>query len=134
MRSYPRLLHPVPVVLEQIDMAATVYDSDSREPVQQAARKTSVTLPGQMKYGESKSAGMSSTGLEAGENGYALFRIRDLHFANITLQIGDRIRSAGDTVHDAYITRLQPIGHLPRWNSTLIKAFFADRQPAKNRS
>jgi hypothetical protein len=134
MSSYPRLLHPVPVELEQLNIPATVYDLDGREPVQQAARKTVVTLPCQVKYGVAGALGMQSTGITAGENGYVLFRQRDLNFATVTLQIGDRLKSTGNTSLDVYITRLEPLGHYPEWNNTLVKAYFADRQPSKQRS
>lgn len=134
MRSYPRLLHPVPVELEQIDKPGTVYDEDGREPVQQAARRAAVRLPAQLKFDDSETLRPTTTGPTSGADGYALFRMKDLKTAGITLRIGDRLRLAGDVPLDVYIDRLQPIGHLPRWNSTLVRAYFSDRQPAKQRS
>lgn len=133
MAPYPRLLHPVSVEIEQIDRGATNYDEDAREPIQQAARKAVVTLPGQASYGSSSSLGHGSGGPQEGEGGYVLFRARDLEANSVTLQPDDRIIKVGNVDHDVYITRLQPAGHYPPYGHTLVKAFFSDRQPVKHR-
>lgn len=130
-RPYPRLLHPVPVQLEQIDRGATVYDTDAREPVQQAARKTVVTIPGQASYGSRADLKFSAGGPQEGEDGFITFRKLDLDARSITLHVNDRIVKVGAVVHDAYITRIQPMGHYPEFNSTLVRAYFSDRQPSK---
>lgn len=134
MRPYPRLLHPVVVVLEQIDRAATVYDEDTREPVQQAARKAAISLPGQASYGSSKEHSLKPYGPEEGESGYVTFLARDLETRSIVLSVGDRITAIGKVEHDAYIGRLQPMGHYPEFGNTLVRAYYQDRQPAKVRT
>lgn len=134
MSKYPDLLHPVTIELEQIDRAATRYDDDAREPIQQAARATVVELPGQVKYGSSKDESYHAGGRREGERGYVLFRQRDLDSASVTLAVDDRIKKVGNVDHDSYITRLEPTGHYPAYGNTLVKAHFADRQPSKQRS
>jgi hypothetical protein len=131
-RPYPRLIHPVPVQIEQIDHGATVYDDDAREPVQQAARKAVVTLPGQASYGSRADLRYSAGGPQEGEDGFITFRMLDLQARSVTLQVNDRILKVGAVNHDAYITRIQPMGHYPEFNSSLVRAYFADRQPAKH--
>jgi hypothetical protein len=132
--AYPRLLHPVPVIVEQVSIPETAYDLDAREPVQQAARLASVTIPGQAKYGSSKELSYESSGPQAGERGYVLFRQRDLDSRGIVLAVNDRITKVGRTDHDSYITRLEPTGHYAEFGgNTLVKAYFADRQPSKHR-
>lgn len=133
MSAYPRLLHPVPVKVEQIDKATTVYDADAREPIQQAARKTEFTIPGQVKYGSSKEMIYGTGGVKESERGYVLFRQRDLNSRSVTLAVNDRITQVGTVPHDVYIARLEPLGHYPDFNNTLVKAYFADRQPSKHR-
>lgn len=131
MRPYPRLLHPVSVVLEQIDRAATLYDEDTRAPLQQAARRASITIPGQASYGSSKDHMARAFGPLEQESGYVTFLQRDLEAHSITLGIGDRITAIGNTTQNAYITRLQPMGHYPEFGNTLVRAYYQDRQPAK---
>lgn len=129
---YPRLIHPVNVVLEQANYPDTTYDVDAMEPVQQVARATPVTLKCQAKYGASKETGLEVGGAVEGERGYVLFRQKDLDSASVTLKINDRITQIGTISHDSYITRLEPCGHYPAYGHTLVKAYFADRQPAKH--
>lgn len=134
MSQYPRLLHPVDVQIEQINTGTTRYDEDAREPIQQAARNTTVTIKGQAKYGSSKNADYESGGLRENERGYILFREKDLSAASVTLAINDRIKKVGRVNHDSYITRLEPTGHYGQFGgNTLVKAYFEDRQPSKHR-
>lgn len=134
MSPSPRLLHPVPIVIEQIDYASSLYDQDAREPIQQAARKIEVTLPGQASYGSSRELSYSQGGRREDERGYVLFRQRDLDARSITLQTNDRIKKIGQSVQDGYITRIEPKGHYPgQAGATLVRAWFSDRAPAKQR-
>lgn len=136
MARYPRLLHPVPVQIERVDIGATVFDDDAREPVGQVAVSAVVTIDGQVKYGSSKQLSyQSGAGVQENEKGYVLFRQRDLDAQSITLQPSDRIIKIGRVDHDVYITRLMPAGHYgEHGGNTLVKAFFEDRQPSKHRS
>lgn len=134
MRPYPNLIHPVAVTLEQIDRPATVYDENTRAPIQQAARKAAVTLSGQASYGSAAGLMRKTYGLIKDESGYVTFSRRDLVSRSITLSIGDRITLIGNESHDAYIVRLQPMGHYPEYGNTLVRAYYQDRKPAKQRA
>lgn len=129
---YPRLLHPVNVQIEQINYSETIYDEDAREAIQQAARNNSVTLSGQVKYGSSKEQSYNTGGVQENERGYVLFRQRDLDGASVTIAPNDRITSIGNISHDSYISRIEPMGHYSAFGHTLLKCYFADRQPAKH--
>lgn len=128
----PNLLHPVPVKIQQIDKANTFYDEDAREPVQHAARKATVTLPGQAKWGAQFDMSPGKGGISEDAAGYVLFRRVDLGAAGISLQVNDRISQIGDVDTDVYIMKLEWTGHyLSAGGPTLVKAYFADRQPAR---
>jgi len=136
MSRYPKLLHPVPVQIEQADRGSTIYDDDAREPIGQVAVSAVVTISGQVKYGSSKQLGyQSGAGVQENEKGYVLFRQRDLDAASIALEPSDRITKIGTVDHDVYISRIMPTGHYAEFGgNTLVKAFFEDRQPSKQRS
>ena len=128
----PRLIHPVPVVIEQFLPSQTIVDDDFREPVQHAARAAQVTVDGQPKWGADESSQPTRGGVEEGSDGYVLFRYKDLDDAGVTLKRSDRFVSIGGLNTDVYITRLRPEGHYTdQGGPTLIKAFFADRQPSR---
>lgn len=130
--TLPRLIHPVPVVIEQIDRASTLYDSDAREAVTQAARDAGITIPGQVKWGTQFGLEPTKTGPREDASGYVLFRRIDLDAASVTLQINDNIKKLGDVDADLYISRLEWIAHYPSAGGpTMVKAHFVDRQPAK---
>lgn len=133
MPKYPRLLHPVVIELEQISTADTIYDDDAREPVQQAASKTVVEVPGQVKYGSEKELSYEMGGRRENERGYILFLTRDLEARSVILQPNDRITKIGNVTQMAFITRLEPTMHYPEWGNCGVKAHFADRFPSKQR-
>lgn len=135
----PNLLHPVPVIIEQINKArqednsgdGTWFDDDFREPVQQAARSSVVTVQGQPRWGNSQKLGASRMGPESEATGYVVFRYVDLADAGITLQQNDRFTKIGTLDTDVYIISMRPEGHYADVGGpTLVKAFFKDRQPA----
>lgn len=132
----PRLIHPVPVTIEQIDRATTVYDEDAREPLQQAARKTRVTLNGQTS-GSLRIAGRGTTrmGRTKDEDGYVLFLTRDLRAKGIDpftgLDDDDRIVSIGGVATTLYVKRIEPVASYPGLGYTMVKVFVDDRDPVK---
>jgi len=134
MSPSPNLLHPVPIIIQQIDISSTFHDEDFREPIQQSVRKANTTVNGQVKWGIDDSLAMSRGGVSEESAGYVLFRYADLTAASVTLRQNDRFIKIGNVLTDVYILRLQPQGHYPSaGGATLIKAFFADRAPAKQR-
>lgn len=136
----PRLLHPVPVYLRQIDRTFTAkQDTDIREPIGQARRRKKPTrLVAQIADGETDTVVASEGGTLKRSDGYLLFRTADLRGARVTLQEGDRIVQIGDQPNDRevdlYLTRFKFIGHYPRARgATLVKAFYNDRHPSRQR-
>lgn len=128
----PRLIHPVNVRIAQISKAATVYDNDAREPVQQARRAAIKAVQGQVLWGTAKGLEVVRGGAGESADGYVLFRLVDLRAKSITLQQNDRIVQMGTVETDVYIIKLRYEGHYPDQSGpTLVKAFFADRQPSK---
>ena len=138
--SLPRLLNPVPVFLRQIGRSQTaVLDDDLHEPVGQAHRdQKPVELVAQVKEFDSDNAQAAPGGVLEQSRGYLLFRCADLKAACIELQRGDRIVQIGDgdaaREVDLYFVRFQHRGHYARAGGyTLVKAWFADRHPSKQR-
>lgn len=128
----PNLLHPVPVVIAKINRAGTRYDNDAREAVTQAARDSAVTVQGQVKWGLQEGLQPTKTGPKEDASGYVLFRRTDLATAGITLEQNDRFASIGGIDTDVYVSRIEWTGHYPSAGGpTMVKAYFADRQPAK---
>jgi len=128
----PRLLHPVDIILEQLDIASTYYDDDARESIQQVARKTSVTIKGQANWGAQMELSPTKTGAREGSRGYVLFRKVDLDAAGISLKDNDRFKKIGDIDTDVYVSRLEWLGHYPgHGGPTLVKAYFEDLRPAQ---
>ncbi len=91
----PRLIHPVPVTIEQISTANTLYDDDAREPIQFAARTTPKTIAGQVSWQSQFNEGNTRGGTIESSAGYVLFRQIDLTAASIELHLEDRISRIG---------------------------------------
>lgn len=128
----PNLLHPVPIIIQQLDTANTEYDSRHREPIQQSARKTNQIVNGQVNFIKQKEMFITNGGIELKADGYILFRYYDLDSKSITLQINDRISKIGNINTDYYIIKLTPRGHYPEFGgATLVKAYFNDQQPRR---
>lgn len=128
----PRLLHPINVTVQQIDRAATIYDEETREPVQVVERKVDKIVPGQILWGKEKALAATAGGAEEQSEGYVLFRYIDLSAQSITLQQNDRIVKMGHLDTDVYVVKLQPMGHYADQNGpALVRAYFASRQPSR---
>lgn len=130
--TVPNLIHPINIVVEQISKGTTIYDPDSREPIQQADRPVQTTILGQPKWMSQKDLEMGKGGAEEGAAGYVLFRQVDLAAAGITLEVNDCFKKIGHVDTDVYIIRLEWCGHYPDTDGpSMVKAHFADRAPAK---
>lgn len=141
MSPQPRILHPVPVTIEQVDVSDqatggdTFHDDDFREPVQQVDHDPAFIVDGQPKWGSEDELGTTKGGVASGASGYVLFRFIDLEnhpSGPKTLKQNDRFTKIGKIDTDVYIVSLRPVAH---WNdiggATLVKAFFADREPSR---
>jgi hypothetical protein len=130
--ALPNLLHRTQVTVQQIVTGTTRYDEDTREPIQQAARDVSKTVPGQVLWGADRNYSSAPQGPDEGSDGYVLFRYVDLRAAGLTLAREDRISRMGHLEVDVYIQKLQPMGHYADQNGpALVRAYFKDRQPSK---
>jgi len=124
----PRLLHPVPVVVEQIDRQATAYDRDAREAVQVVARKVTFTMSGQAKWISDMSLEAVKEGAIERASGYVLFSLAELRAASRMIVRGDRFTSIGGRDCDAYVERTEPTAHYPDLGGPgLLKAHFSTR-------
>lgn len=124
----------MPIIIQQLDLAATIQDEDYREPVAQAARSSKKTVNGQVAWGGDADLAYTKGGVQLKADGYVLFRYVDLAAAtpSITLRDNDRFTKLGLLEVDVYIVKLQPVGHYTdQGGATMVKAFFMDRQPAR---
>lgn len=127
----PRLIHPVSVVVEQIDEAKTIYDPRTRSVIGDPAR-TTVTVRAQLSNKRHDQLAMNPGGREEEAEGYILVRVRDLENAGITLKIGDKITKMGRRSVVYYITREQYLGGYPDQDGhSLIRYYYRDRSPVK---
>jgi len=142
----PRLIHPVTCVLKINDRASTRMDPDTREPIQRLKYKGEINLPGQIRESiRKKDVVMERGGRNEKEGGYILFRTIDLDAALKTIgssyeewantlngSVNDRILTAGNQKLNAFITRLDPLGHYTdQGGASLVKAYFTDRSAAR---
>lgn len=107
----PRLIHPVVVVVEQIDPASQTIDSVFQQPVGVPAKLTR-TLRGQVTTKRAQSLQMNSGGAEgtANSDGHVVFEKAALEAASVTLHAGDVIVAEGGVTVRHRITRVEPHG------------------------
>jgi len=127
----PRLIHPIPVTVERLNTAATVYDDDASEPVRQANRAVSYNLQAQVKWTTHDGDTPTQAGLQDVESGYLLFRKVDCDAAGYTPTRRDRITRIGTlTSMKLYIVGVKPRGHYPdQGGHSLWQCDFRDRAP-----
>lgn len=136
MSAYVRLISPVPVVVEQLDTANTIYDDVAREPVKTVARASQTTLEAQVSWGRSSRYSYRQGGQDGfaeKADGYLVFRVSDLDDAGVSLARGDKVVTIGGRPAGVYLTDRLYAGHhggAPRlevWD-------FADESPKRTRS
>ncbi len=131
----PAPIHFVAITVEQIDRAATIFDPDAREPIQHANRKTQTIIPGQPHWGSLERLRVEAGGPSSDAQGWVTFRFHDLDALGLSLQINDRFVQMGRLSTEVYIVRLEPKAPYPDQNgASLLRAWFADRAPSKERS
>jgi hypothetical protein len=128
----PNLLHPVPVKIRQLSRSTTVYDDDAREPIQIVGRTSELTVQGQVRWYEQYRQEPTLVGVVEGASGYVLFRLADLEAQSVVLQRQDQFVQIGSRETDVYVVALEWVGHYAdQGGPTMVKAHFADRQPAR---
>lgn len=132
----PNLLHPIPTEIQQKNPALVSQDEGYREPVQTIGRGTTYTVQGQWKWFSDRELTMQKSGAGEASDGYVLLRNIDLAVIGKKIGRGDRIVGYGAGVNrvdlDVEIVKLRYEGHYPdQVGPALVKAFFSDRQPAR---
>jgi hypothetical protein len=128
----PNLLNAVDVYVEQLSTSTTIYDDDFREPVQQVDHAQVKHLRGQVQWLDADDLKVTPVGNEENATGYVVFRYVDLETQSVALKINDRITKLGNQTTDLYIIKLTPCGHwADQGGATMVKAYFADRQPSR---
>ena len=121
----PRLIHPIDVLVEQLDSTATTIDGDFREPVNAAGAvfRPAVLLRAQVTWGTKDAFRRSPGGDEYQADGHLTFLRADLDALGTELHKGDRVRAAADQTYRYRVVALEPAGH---YNSrpSLVKAMF----------
>lgn len=104
----PRLIHPVEVVIEQVDADATVVDPDFEQPVGAVVREP-VTLHAQQRLTRGNVLRQGAAGADPLSNavGHLVFEIDALTAAGVTLRVGDRITRIGTEALDYRVLALE---------------------------
>lgn len=149
----PNLIHPVKVVIQNLDRDLTVFDDEAREPVRQAVRKGSapntgdeITLKAQISFYFAGAKLDYPEWLREGvlerTVGYLAVRFIDMERAGllsydadgdfdvIGIKRGDRIVKLGHRTVDLYVTGFKDFAHYPRLKQTMIQINFDDRKPS----
>jgi len=127
----PRLIHPVPVVVQPLDRGSSSWDSSAREPIPQLRRGTSVNIDAQVHWGKRDVRIQTSDGLVTEADGYLALRRRDIEAAGWTPGHGDRVVSIDGVVQEVYL--LGPGQHRGQYRRRsgsrhqLVRIFFKDR-------
>lgn len=147
----PSLIHPIPIKVQLLDRAETLWDGEAREPVAQSIRAgqvprsgTVIELKAQISYyfASAKQDYMTFDrgGVIEDSIGYFTCRFRDLiHvglvtvtdgvMTNILLKRGDRLIQIGKEQVDYFIGGFKTFAHYPGYDQTMIQWNFTDRHP-----
>ena len=150
-RRKPKLIHPVNVVIEQLDRTNTVFDTSAREPVRQVTRKGSMartgnqtTIKAQVSFyfagGRLNYAMYGRRGVDEKTDGYIAILFTELIKKGLatkdadgvvthSLLRGDRVVRFGNRAVDLYITSFEDFAFYPGMNQTILQASFQDRHP-----
>ena len=142
MSRQPRLLHPLTVVIEPLDVGSTLYDENAREQIQIVGRKLAVEISAQVEYRDFVQHGQAEARYDAGgymgeEKGYILVRYIDAKAKSYEPRAGDKITMIGKgsitpQPMTTFVHRIKPTIHKRRLGKTAVKLYFADRKPAIN--
>lgn len=122
----PRLIHPVRVILEQIDKSATAFNENAREPIRAVKRKR-LELYAQIKWDTMDEPEARRAGMGLNNSGYFLVQLEDTVEKGIDINRGDKVVQIGSMVfEDLFVTGFQPMGHYQQ-GATLLKVVFKSR-------
>jgi hypothetical protein len=136
----PNLIHPIPVFIRKAEKSLTaVQDHNLHEPVGQVRRPQAPTrLLAQISWGLDNNITQEMLGISGSCDGYVLFRTSDLRAKHFAIEVSDLIVQLGEDSAlqhvDLYISSLKWMGHYPdQHGSSLVRAYFQDRGPARQR-
>jgi len=128
----PRLIHPVPVTIKQLDRSATVMDDNAGEPIGRAATDAAVILEAQVKWKALGKPQPEFAGPREKDKVYLLFRHLDLTAATVTIKRGDRFVLIGTRTVNLYVTYFEDRGHYTdQGGATLLTVWLGDRRPSE---
>ncbi len=141
----PRLIHPQPVIVTQLDQTTTPWDRHYREPATNAWPETGggggapidparalpnygapVSLQAQVSYKKTKIAEATKDGDAPKGDGYLLFKADALTELGVELRKGDLCIQVNDFGVDYYFVDIVPVGHYGRPH--FVKAVFIRRK------
>lgn len=132
-----KLIHPIPVTLEEIDKSNTDYNENANEPVRRASRNTAVNLFAQVTWHREMNPKFRTETVWEEAAGYLLFEIKDLkknslvdENGNTGIKRGTKITKIGNDINlKLYVVKVTPMGHYPEpGGSTIIRVYFQDRE------
>jgi hypothetical protein len=120
----PRLIHPIEVSVERVDVAATPIDPEFREPTGEGVRfLPPVVLPAQITWGTKDELRRSSGGDQYQADGHFTFLRADLDARGLQLHKGDRVFAEANQTYHYRIVSVEPAGHY-HGRPHLVRAMF----------
>lgn len=134
--SNVQLIQPIDIIIERIDKVETTYSngvSGRRYPQNYIARKTEISLPAQVVFGDNEQiANYTQLGTDEKVKGYCVLRYEDVNSKSIELLRGDKIIKIGQLNTELFFLHSSgdPAAHYTSIGTfTLFRMFFGDRQP-----
>jgi len=133
------LIQAIKVKIEQIDKTATPFSggvAGRREHMGNIQRKIEITLKAQVVFRDvSIDLNFSQLGASEKTKGYLVLRMKDLKPKGVTLARGDKIIKIGQLDVEYFLihTTGDPAAHFIGKDFTLVRMFFADRDPKGNK-
>lgn len=125
-------MHPIPVTIKQINVAETLYDEDTKEPIGASERTDTFIVPGQPNWSTKDYVTYDDGGTLLTSRGYVLTRYVDMDAISYSPKRQDLITSIGKHEVHLYLMSTTPIGHYPSLNgAAFLKLWFTDRQPSR---
>jgi hypothetical protein len=124
-RVIARLIHPIDVLVEQLDAPATAIDPEFREPADAAGAtfRPPVSIRAQITWGTKDEFRRSAGGDEYQADGHFTFLASHLEWLGITLHKGDRVSATADRTYRYRVVAVEPAGHY-HGQPHLVKAHF----------
>ena len=127
----PNLIHPILILIDQVDPEKTEWDEEAREPIRQT-KTNRIAVNAQVKWFQQGDPKAKEAGDMLDARGYLLFSVSELMNAGISINRQDRVVKIGYmTVEDTYIRGFAPMAHYPDQNGAgLLKAYFGAKPKA----